>query len=133
MVFRGYASLRASEYIQDRLNVSGRTVRRISRLRSFIRFGGGFDVARSRFRGPFGGSRRLRSVLPNVSRKDFHNRAVVSSWEVLHREGVPGDPFEGVDAAETYFHPFVSLIVSLPQLVDRPREAFRDLLVARSF
>jgi hypothetical protein len=94
-VFLRYASLSASERIQDRLDVSRRTVwlPRIGLLRHFICFGGGFVRRRSRVRGSFEGSRSLRSILPNVSRKDFHNCAVVPLWRV------PSDPFEGIDTA----------------------------------
>jgi hypothetical protein len=67
-VFLGYASIRASEHIQDRLDVSGR----------------------------LGGSRSFRSVPPNVSRKDFHNRAVVPFRRV------PSDPFERIDTTKAY-------------------------------
>jgi hypothetical protein len=94
-VFLRYASLSASEHIQDRLDVSRRTawLRWSRRLRTFIRFGGSFVRCRSLVRGPAGGPRRLTSVLPNVSCEDFHNRAVVPPWRV------PSDPFKGVYAA----------------------------------
>ena len=102
-------------------------------LYSFIRFGGSFVRRRSRVRGCSGGPKSFRSVLPNVSRKDFHNRTVVPSWGVLHREGVPRDPFQSVDAAETYLKPRVPIVGGGPKLVDGTREAFRDLLVASGF
>jgi hypothetical protein len=97
-VFLGYASLSVSEHIQDRLDVSGRTawLRRSNLLRPFIRVGGSFVRRRGRVRGPREGFRSFRSVLPNVSRKNFHNRAVVPLWRV------PSDPFESVDATEAY-------------------------------
>jgi hypothetical protein len=97
-VFLGYSLLCASEHIQDRLDVSSRTewLRRSRLLRPFNRFGSGFVPSRCHVRGPFGGPGSLGSVLPNVSRKDLHNRAVVPLWRV------PSDPFESIDATETY-------------------------------
>jgi hypothetical protein len=94
-IFLRYAILRASEHIQDRLDVSSRTawLWRSNLLRHFIRFGGGFVRRRSLVRRPAGGPRSLRSILPNVGCEDFHNRAVVPLWRV------PSDPFEGLDAA----------------------------------
>jgi hypothetical protein len=122
-VFLGYASLCASEHIQDRLDVSSRTawLWRSSRLLPFIRIGGGFVRCRSSVRGPVGGFRSLSSVLPNVSCKDFHNRAVVPLWRV------PSDPFKGIDAAQAYLNPWSTIVISRPELVDSPREALRDL------
>jgi len=122
-VFLWYSILCAAENIQDSLDVSSRTAGLwLSRLlRPFIRFGGGFVRRRSRVRGSVGGPRRLSRVLPNVSCKDFHNRAVVPLWRV------PCDPFKGIDAAQAYLNPWSAIVKSGPELVDSPREALRDL------
>jgi hypothetical protein len=69
----------------------------------------------------FGGFRGAPRVLSNVSREDCHNRAVIPFGRV------PSDPFEGVDATETYLQPWVPIVVRRPELVDGPREAVCDL------
>ena len=68
-IFLGYAGLCAPEYIQDRLDISSRAV----------------WIERR-------GRRGAQRVLPNVSREDCHNRAVIPFGRV------PSDPFERVDA-----------------------------------
>ena len=67
----------------------------------------------------------MRSVLPNVSGKDFHNGAVVPLWRVT------SDPFEGIDTTKAYFKLWLSRrLVSRPELVDRARETFGYLPLA---
>src|SRR5215208_6483069 len=120
-VFFRYAILRAAEHIHDRLDVSSRTawLRRNRLLLPFIRFGGGCVRCRSSVRGPFGGPRSLRSVLPHVSCKDFHNRAVVPLWRV------PSDSFKCIDTTKAYFKPWLSCrLISRSELVDRARKTF---------
>ena len=72
-VFLGYASLCASEHIQDRLDVSSRTawLWRSNLLRHFIRFGGGFVRCRKQIE-----HRRVARGLEKLSLRPQNEAAI---------------------------------------------------------
>ena len=65
-------------------------------------------------------------MVPNVRGQDLYDGPVVLF-------GLPSDPFEGVDAAQSHLQQFISFVVCRPELIDSPREAFRNLLILRRF